>query len=531
MNIYYVTAQHKLHPQSHTVVSPAGNELKIRLKTFQLLLLLVRARGEVVSKEHILGSIWDDVLVDEQVIFQSIKEIRKLFRGYDVIKTYPRKGYAWIADIEEASSPHPSGNTEAIQDNHSLEGLPKFRPGLYQRFHSILKLKNVAIYMSLLASLLVTIVAAIFIFNQTYQENSEAVISGSLVILPAQNELSDTDHKWVRYGAMDQLIQRLSSSDTLGVLQADYVIEVMKRAGMPMQNYTQEQIGQIFQVSGASFIVQMKLTGSTRDYRLIYNFYRQDGVERGAVLDNNVSAAVDQVAQIIADKLSHSPKINQSSYHSSFANEILANALELIQEDKTAEATSLLQAAIATEADNLTANRLLAGLLVEQKKYSEAQELLNQAIAKATLSTLDNELPRLRLWQAINYAQQGKVDYTNDILAQAKSEASKLKDWLLLAQIAEIKGQMHFHKKEYSQARQQYSLAMDHHKVLQCPYGQSNILIRMSQLALAEHDLAMAKNTAERSLHIIKQRELSTLEPRIGAWLAKIRAHRSTEEH
>jgi tetratricopeptide (TPR) repeat protein len=73
---YYLTANYKVYPIAAKVVDAQGQVLNIRAKTFQLLLLLllVAAKGQTVSKQHILEHIWDDVLVDVQVIFQSIKE-------------------------------------------------------------------------------------------------------------------------------------------------------------------------------------------------------------------------------------------------------------------------------------------------------------------------------------------------------------------------------------------------------------------------------------------------------------------------
>ncbi|OUS18629.1 hypothetical protein A9Q97_00715, partial [Rhodospirillales bacterium 47_12_T64] len=48
-----------------------------------------------------LSTVWDDVTVGEQVLFQTIRELRNLFSGLDVIKTHPRKGYAWVINVEK----------------------------------------------------------------------------------------------------------------------------------------------------------------------------------------------------------------------------------------------------------------------------------------------------------------------------------------------------------------------------------------------------------------------------------------------
>ena len=56
---------------------------------------LAEQPNHVFSKEEILASVWKDTVVDDQVIFQSINEIRKETGHANVIKTYPRRGYSW----------------------------------------------------------------------------------------------------------------------------------------------------------------------------------------------------------------------------------------------------------------------------------------------------------------------------------------------------------------------------------------------------------------------------------------------------
>ncbi|PHS18491.1 MAG: hypothetical protein COA86_07280 [Kangiella sp.] len=40
--------------------------------------MLIEANGAVVDKRTILSQVWDGVLIDDQVIFQSIKELMKV---------------------------------------------------------------------------------------------------------------------------------------------------------------------------------------------------------------------------------------------------------------------------------------------------------------------------------------------------------------------------------------------------------------------------------------------------------------------
>ena len=98
----------------HQTLLLNGVVTKIRPKTFALLMLFLQHPFKVLSKQMLLDTIWDDVEVSEQVLFQTIRELRQFFVDVEVIKTHPRKGYAWIADVEEYS-PQIENNQKIVK--------------------------------------------------------------------------------------------------------------------------------------------------------------------------------------------------------------------------------------------------------------------------------------------------------------------------------------------------------------------------------------------------------------------------------
>lgn len=495
MTHIYHSSGYKIYPRSCKVFSPDGKENIVRAKTFQVLQLLLDGKGQIQTKENILNTIWNDVVVDEQVIFQSIKELRKVFGDSDVIKTYPRKGYAWIPNIEIVTEPPLESNSGSQPANT--------KP-------LITYLKRVI--------LVVSVVLVAYVTIQQFATTAP-LISGSIVVLPVQTDIADSDHNWVRYGAMDQLVQRLSSSDHHGVLQTDYVLEVMARVPNLHKTIIQQDISQIFQVSGATLIIELKLSGSVQDYQLIYSFHEKNGMERGAVLDNTIGGAVDQVAVIVAARLGQTRVTNQGEYYSAFSNEMLANALESIQNGNNERAITLLEAAISTEPDNVAAKRILIRLMVETHEHLKAQALLVAAMKQAKATNNTKEMVRLLFWQAGNLAQQGKMEAALSNFQAAELAANTIKDWLFLAYIAEMRGRIHQSKQAFSAAHTQYEEAIKYHQVLQCPLGQSNVLLDLSRLSFEQGDLNAALLYANQSLTLIEQRQLVKLKPQAQQWL------------
>ena len=86
-----------------------GRALKVRPQSASLLALLLTRRGELVSREDIQLALWGrDTHVDfEQGVNHCIKELRTALgdavESPRYIQTVPRRGYRFIAPIEEIS--------------------------------------------------------------------------------------------------------------------------------------------------------------------------------------------------------------------------------------------------------------------------------------------------------------------------------------------------------------------------------------------------------------------------------------------
>ncbi len=94
----------RYHPEERVVlgdveIDPEGRslrrgneELKLSRTAWELLLLLLRNRGRVVTTETILNCIWGDKPVGSDVVRAYIKELRKVLPP-ETIKTYKGVGY------------------------------------------------------------------------------------------------------------------------------------------------------------------------------------------------------------------------------------------------------------------------------------------------------------------------------------------------------------------------------------------------------------------------------------------------------
>ncbi len=102
----------KVFQLGNWVVEPASGTLRqkeevvhLAPKVMDLLLILVRNQGEVVTKEELISSVWPDTFVAETALTRSISELRhSLAGGSDsvvYIETIPKRGYRLLVEASE----------------------------------------------------------------------------------------------------------------------------------------------------------------------------------------------------------------------------------------------------------------------------------------------------------------------------------------------------------------------------------------------------------------------------------------------
>ncbi len=103
-----------LDVENHVLLH-CGVPLKLGPKVTQTLIVLVSARGAVVSKHELIDAVWPESFVEEANLTQSIYVLRKTLRAHwnrPAIVTLPRRGYRFDADVvlyQPATGGHPNG--------------------------------------------------------------------------------------------------------------------------------------------------------------------------------------------------------------------------------------------------------------------------------------------------------------------------------------------------------------------------------------------------------------------------------------
>jgi transcriptional activator of cad operon len=483
VSIIYTSCGFQVHPHRQAIERD-GEVISVRPKTFALLLLLIKHPQEVLAKKYLLEKIWDDVTVEEAVLVQSIRELRQLFNNNDVIQTYPRKGYAWSADVQmQLSTPEP-----VIASNRLI----KVRKCLPQ----------------LSATLVVTILGILYVINHFQQKPSATEV---VVVLPVKNEIDGQDHNWITLGGMDQLIRHLPTNKITQVMSTEYVLQLMQHAQIP-RDYDKQQAAQIFDVSGASLVVETTLSGSVEDYRLDYTLRRQRDVKQGVVFDKTLDGALQKLSSTISVHTGLTPDSPDVIAHSVFANELMARALEKMDSSEIQLASGLLKTLKEFDPDNGAARQMLAQALLQLKDYEAAKAEIMSALGSSSPA----DSARLHFLLAEVQYQQGLLDAALTTLEQAEKSNQSLNDILYLGYIAQLRGNIQQQKGSLEPALSSYEQAINYFGIIRCPIGTSITQLQAAKILFTQRKNDQAKMQYSAAAQVIARHKLHKLEPMLA---------------
>jgi Tol biopolymer transport system component/DNA-binding winged helix-turn-helix (wHTH) protein len=99
-----------------------GAHVVLTQKSFEVLLVLIERRGQIVDKDVLLKLVWPDTIVEENNLARHISTLRKALNDtppdHQYIVTVPGRGYRFVASVQELSRseappPKPASGREA----------------------------------------------------------------------------------------------------------------------------------------------------------------------------------------------------------------------------------------------------------------------------------------------------------------------------------------------------------------------------------------------------------------------------------
>jgi DNA-binding winged helix-turn-helix (wHTH) protein/dipeptidyl aminopeptidase/acylaminoacyl peptidase len=121
---YFVFDNIRLYPDQRLLIKN-DDRIPLTPRVMDLLIVLVKHQGELVSKEALLETVWAGRFVEDGNLNRTISTLRKNLgsrsNGNDLIETVPKLGYRFIAGVTEVSANQTIGTEVFIQRKTSWQ--------------------------------------------------------------------------------------------------------------------------------------------------------------------------------------------------------------------------------------------------------------------------------------------------------------------------------------------------------------------------------------------------------------------------
>jgi len=185
----------RLIPSEHLLLRN-GTPIPLPPKSFEVLVLLVERNGHLFEKDEMMRTLWPDSFVEEANLTHHIWIIRRALgegeNGQRYIRTVPRRGYRFVADVQ----------TQSLVQQRELTAQAKTH-------ESPSRTRN-RLTLFLAVSLIVVSGLGYFVYNRM---SSKAAHSNKVVllVLPFENTGGNPDEQYFSDGMTEEMITELAN--------------------------------------------------------------------------------------------------------------------------------------------------------------------------------------------------------------------------------------------------------------------------------------------------------------------------------
>jgi len=211
-------------------------------KPFETLLYLAQRAGKVVPKAELIEALWPDTFVTEDVLVQSIVEIRKALgdtaKSPRYVQTLPRRGYQFLESVHTVVEPAPPSAggvvarfpvevARATPETHVPPATPSSAAVLWRR-----------VALGLLVAGLLGLGAALMWRGRRLAPTAEPehapALAGhaSLLVMPIDVEEAEPQSDWLRQGLAEMIRSQLGQTPGLHVVARHRVSGALAEAGL-----------------------------------------------------------------------------------------------------------------------------------------------------------------------------------------------------------------------------------------------------------------------------------------------------------
>ncbi|HEX5122242.1 MAG TPA: tetratricopeptide repeat protein [Rhodanobacteraceae bacterium] len=484
----------------------------VEAKVFDLIELLLLARGRALTKTELVSALWGGRPVTDAALSQQLRKARRAL-GDDgdaqrVIRTVHGRGLLWVADVTEIDDAPEPPAVAAFEVPVVAAPVARPQPRRW--------LLGVAACAALL-------VAGVFAMRFPIRAAIDPNAPPRIAVLPVADESGDADLAWTGAGLMGLMSSLIEQSGGLEVVSAQNVqAAVSSRAADP---------GALRAALGATHFVRTTLRRVGPIYELDLTLVTTGGAERHESLHGSAPAplAVDAVARIRRWlDLTPLPDTRASGIASPFLAEAYARGLDAQLHGDHAGAKKYFEICLDHD-PGLAWPRL--GLAVSQAASGEEAKADENAakVVDAARERNDRELlvPALRQRASAAY-HRGDLDGAQRFLDEAMKNVSAADQPLATSALLVASASIEDDRGDFANARAHFDEALKLARTTGDKRSEANVLANLASIDNGVGDAAGASKRLRDALDAARAAGDAYLE---GSILGNLGATEANQGH
>jgi DNA-binding winged helix-turn-helix (wHTH) protein/tetratricopeptide (TPR) repeat protein len=265
-------------------IDPSTRELRtggalatLSPKVFDVLVYLVEHRDRAVGRDELIAAVWGKLDVTDTLLGQTVLKARRAVgdSGQNVIRTIPRFGYRWVADIDvETAADAPPSERAVVREEPAH---PPDAPVQAQvRIAPPNPSRGIAIAAA--ATIVIALVAGGWFLRYGAPPRASPQTSGltpsttpTAAVLPVEVSASE-EWSWLRLGLMDLIAARLRRAGQ-GVVPSDNVVALARAE----HANADDSFVALRQATGARYVVVPRIERSANGWTVEMTLRGDDG--------------------------------------------------------------------------------------------------------------------------------------------------------------------------------------------------------------------------------------------------------------
>ena len=439
-----------------------GEDRYLRPKTFQVLIYLIEHRGGNILKDDLIEDVWKDTAVVDDVLVQSIKDIRRALDDNPhrprFIKTIPKIGYRFIGTVEE--NPEKFDDSEKEKKAEVFAGAKQEENEKSRSSISVFRFllpafENRFVLISIVSFILISIVPG-FVGRNVRQAETKTKSASfpseigkkSLVVMFFENRSNTPEFDWLREGLADMLITNFSRSPKLNILSRKQFSDLLERDGYQGDKISFEQSIDLAQKNNADNFITGSFVKAGEKIRLDVQLY--DAPNGSLIAAESFTAdkpeqiltEIDLLSMKLAKHLGIDARENQNRLTEVMTDDLEAYryyslGVEKAQALHSKEAIGLLEKAIKLDPKFAMAYaRIGYAYAVTWNSTEKGKPFLERAFQLSERLTEKDRL-NISAWYAIaNLDYESAIRQFREIIAKypAETESYQRLAWLLFGE-------------------------------------------------------------------------------------------------